>query len=119
MSRSSMALGGRLILEILNMPNKQLRFLAALVLLMASSAAHAQLPWSEQTHQIAFGDFNGDHRTDVLYIARESSQSSGIALSTGSGPYGTGQTWASNYLGIAWHSATYKPIVGDFNGDHR
>ncbi len=99
------------------MPNKHRRFLALAALLAASFAARAQLPWSEQTHQIAFGDFNGDHRTDVLYVARDAGQSSGIALSTGSGPYASGQTWASNYLGISWASAAYKPIVADFNGD--
>src|SRR5215510_6237834 len=99
------------------MANKHLRLLATVSMAFASYGASAQLPWSDQTHQIAFGDFNGDHRTDVLYVARDSSQSSGIALSTGSGPYATGQTWASNYLGISWSNANYKPIVADFNGD--
>jgi YD repeat-containing protein len=99
------------------MPNKHLRLIAAIALLAVSFAARAQLPWSEQTHQIAFGDFNGDRRTDVLYVARDSGQSSGIAVSTGSGPQGAGQTWASNYLGISWANAAYKPIVADFNGD--
>jgi YD repeat-containing protein len=81
--------------------------------------ANAQLPWSADTHDIAFGDFNGDGKTDLLYVAKNSSASSGIALSNNAGPYNIAQTWASNYLGIAWHSSTYKPIVGDFNGDSR
>src|SRR6187455_1399902 len=99
------------------MSESKFRFMAVIALLAASTTAHAQLPWSEQTHQIAFGDFNGDHRTDVLYVARDPAQSSGIALSTGSGPYGSGQTWPSNHLGISWANAAYKPIVADFNGD--
>lgn len=99
------------------MSNNHRWSLFAVVLLAASVPVRAQLPWSDQTHQIAFGDFNGDHRTDVLYIARDPSQSSGIALSTGSGPYASGQTWASNFLGISWGNGNYKPIVADFNGD--
>lgn len=100
------------------MPDKNLdRILIALLLLLGPAAAQAQLPWSEDTHQIAFGDFNGDGKTDLLYVARSSGGTSGIALSNNAGPYSVSQTWASSYLGIAWHSGTYKPIVGDFNGD--
>ena len=80
-----------------------------------SAAAQAQLPWSDDTHQIAFGDFNGDGKTDLLYVAKSSGANSGIALSNNAGPYNVAQTWSSNYLGIAWHSSTYIPIVGDFN----
>src|SRR4029079_12128134 len=40
-----------------------------------------------------------------------------MALSDGSGPNISGQSWASNYLGIPWHSGTYKAFVADFNGD--
>src|SRR5689334_6806533 len=98
-------------------PSPQSLFAAAL-LFGISADSYAQLPWSEQTHQIAFGDFNGDRRTDVLYVARNAGQNSGIALSTGSGPYAQGQSWSSNFLGIAWGDS-YKPIVADFNGDAR
>jgi YD repeat-containing protein len=102
----------------MNMPHKNAgRLVGAMLLLAAASAAQAQLPWSEETHQIAFGDFNGDGKTDLLYIARNSGENSGIALSNSAGPYNLTQTWASNHLGIAWHSATYKPIVEDFSGD--
>jgi YD repeat-containing protein len=100
-----------------DMSNKQLRLLAAATLMTTSLAAHAQLPWSEQTHQIAFGDFNGDGKTDLLYLARDSAQTSGIALSNNAGPFTAVQAWPSNYLGIAWHSGNYNPIVADFNGD--
>ena len=95
---------------------KLIRFAGALFL-FAAAAAQAQLPWSDETHQIAFGDFNGDGKTDLLYVARNAAQNSGIALSNGAGPYNLAQTWASNHLGIAWHSGTYKPVVADFNGD--
>jgi YD repeat-containing protein len=93
------------------------RSLLGMLALFGACAAHAQLPWSDETHQIAFGDFNGDGKTDLLYIAKSPSGSSGIALSNNAGPYTISQTWASTYLGIAWHSSTYTPVVGDFNGD--
>lgn len=100
------------------MSGRQLRsVLLGMAALMLTDLAHAQLPWSEETHDIAFGDFNGDGKTDLLYVAKNSGASSGIALSNNAGPYNVAQTWASNYLGIAWHSSTYIPIVGDFNGD--
>ena len=100
------------------MSGKQLKFvLCGFLVLMLNGVARAQLPWSEQTHHIAFGDFNGDGKTDLLFVAKSSGANSGIALSNNAGPYNVAQTWASNYLGIAWHSSTYLPIVGDFNGD--
>ena len=101
------------------MSNQYLRLLAAGVMLTASYVANAQLPWSDQTHQIAFGDFNGDGKTDLLYVARDPSQTSGIAISIGAGPYSLSQSWPSNHLGIAWGNANYKPVVADFNGDHK
>ncbi len=98
--------------------NAKRRLLGA-VLLASAGVAHAQLPWSDETHQIAFGDFNADGKTDLLYVAKSASANSGIALSNNAGPYILAQTWASNFLGIAWHSSIYKPILGDFNGDGR
>jgi YD repeat-containing protein len=101
------------------MTNRNLLRLASAIALTGSAAAHAQLPWSDDTHQIAFGDFNGDGKTDLLYVAKSSSANSGIALSNNAGPYEVSHSWPSNYHGIAWHSSTYKPIVADFNGDGR
>ena len=98
---------------------RSIRWLLAALGLAFACGARAQLPWSDDTHQIAFGDFNGDGRTDLLYVAKNSSASSGIALSNNAGPYNISQTWPSNFLGIAWHSGTYRAIVADFNGDGR
>jgi YD repeat-containing protein len=94
-----------------------MKVISLLLLATASATSQAQLPWSDDTHQIAFGDFNGDGKTDLLYVARSPSGSSGIALSNNAGPYNVSQIWSSNHLGIAWHSGTYKPFVADFNGD--
>jgi YD repeat-containing protein len=99
------------------MSHKKLVFLASGLGLFAAASAQAQLPWSDETHQIAFGDFNEDGKTDLLYVAKSPSGTSGIALSNNAGPYQISQTWPSNFKGIAWHSSTYRPIVADFNGD--
>src|SRR5689334_8438257 len=80
-----------------------LRWLAAGLVLAASQAAFSATPWSEATHQLAFGDFNGDGRSDVLYIAKDHTLPSGIALSDGTSPSINHQSWVSNYLGIPWH----------------
>jgi RHS repeat-associated protein len=93
--------------------------LRALALLGAAAFANAATPWSAETHQLTFGDFNADGKTDLLYIANEPSLPSGIALSDGNAPTVNHQSWASNYLGIPWHSGYYKPIVADYNGDGR
>jgi RHS repeat-associated protein len=102
------------------MPNKNaLRFPAAALFLWSAQAAMSATPWSEATHQLAFGDFNGDGRADVLYVAKDHTLPSGIALSDGISPSINHQSWASNHLGIPWHSGTYKAFVADFNGDTR
>lgn len=95
------------------------RWISVVAALCAAQFAGAATPWSEATHQLAFGDFDGDGKQDVLYIAKDAGLPSGIARSDGSSPSINHQSWASNYLGIPWHSGTYKAFVADFNGDTR
>jgi RHS repeat-associated protein len=87
-------------------------------LLAIGSAAHAATEWSAQEYDLYPGDFNGDGSTDILYIAKDPSKPSGIALADSTGAISIGwQTWASNFLGINWSGNNYKVIVADFNGD--
>jgi RHS repeat-associated protein len=99
------------------------RFLPQIVLAAAQvvigGPAQAATPWSESTHQLSLADFNGDGRTDLLYVANDSWELSGIALSSGSGPTIDHQSWTSGFLGIQWHGSLYRPITADFNGDGR
>lgn len=92
--------------------------LAVIVLGVAcASLAHAATDWSTQDYDLYPGDFNGDGKSDLLYVAKSPEKGSGIALSNGSQPVAGFQPWASNEFGIPWHSNIYKPIIGDFNGD--
>src|SRR6516162_8731721 len=79
--------------------------------------AGASMDWSKQDYDLYVGDFNGDGKADVLYIAKDPSKPSGIALSDGAGPNVPWQSWQSNYLGIPWYGNNYTVIVADFNGD--
>ncbi len=102
------------------MTNKNvLRLIAAAALLLTKSIAGAATPWSEETHQLVFGDFDGDGKQDLLYIAKDPGLPSGIALSDGTSPSINHQSWPSNHLGIPWHSGTFKAFVGRFNNDDR
>src|ERR1041384_4613516 len=102
------------------MPDKNVwRWIATTLIASAAQMTMAGTPWSESTHQLSFGDFNGDGRADVLYIAKDPTLPSGIALSDGPAPSVNHQSWPSNYLGIPWHSGIYKAFVADFNGDSR
>lgn len=56
------------------------RGIAAVLFGFGCHAASAATPWSEATHQLAFGDFNNDGRSDVLYIAKDYTLPSGIAV---------------------------------------
>jgi RHS repeat-associated protein len=107
------------------MIRKNLGHLVAITLLSSFPVAQGAPLWSEETHDLAFGDFDGNGRTDMLYVAKDPAQSSGIILTPNPGANGspplsdTNQTWSSNHLGIPWHSGIYRPIVADFNGDGR
>ena len=89
---------------------------AVLISLFALSIARATT-WSTQDYDLYFGDFDGDGKMDVLYIAKSANNASGIDLSDGSGPNIPLQSWPSNYLGIPWYGNHFTVIVGDFNGD--
>jgi len=85
--------------------------------LSLASLADAATPWSTQDYDLYSGDFNGDGKTDILYIAKDAAKPSGIAVSDGSGPNIAWQSWASNFLGIQWYGSQYVAVVGDFNHD--
>jgi hypothetical protein len=84
-----------------------------------ASAASGATDWSAVDYDLYPGDFNADGKTDVLYIARDASKASGIAVSDGGGPNVAYQSWAGNYLGIQWYGGQYAAVVGDFNNDGR
>ena len=87
------------------------------VLLSFSGLSHAATEWNAQEYDLYAGDFDGDGKTDILYIAKDPSMPSGIARSDGTGPNIAWQSWASNTFGINWSSNAYNVIVADFNGD--
>ena len=93
------------------------RVLGMLFLLLLGNAVHATTEWNAQEYDLYAGDFNGDGKTDILYIAKDPSMPSGIATSDGTGPNIAWQSWPSNFLGINWSGNAYKVIVADFNGD--
>lgn len=81
--------------------------------------AHAQSEWNTSQYDLHPGDFNGDGKTDLLYVAVSPNKESGIALSDGTRPIGGHQVWTAGAFGIQWHSRAYIPVIGDFNWDGR
>ena len=99
---------------------KYIRRLAIVLLGLAYTlTAHAEATWSAENYDLYGGDFNGDGNTDILFIAKDPSKPSGIALSDGTAPTNLWQTWASNFLGIPWSGNAYNVVVADFDGDGR
>ena len=94
--------------------------IATIVLgLIGAAAVNAATDWSTQDYDLYPGDFDGDGKTDLLYVAKDASKASGIARSDGSAPNIPFQSWPSNYLGIPWSGNQYVVIVADFNGDQK
>ncbi len=93
-------------------------FIAAVFVLAFGSNAAFGAEWSAETHTLSVGDFNDDGWDDLLVLARDADRYSGIALRENVGgssaPTNVVQTWASDYLGIQWHSDQYTPLVGSF-----
>lgn len=101
------------------MSHRVKRLAAGLTVLLNVSLAQAATEWSAQDYDLYPGDFNGDGKADILYIAKDGSKASGIAISDGSAPNVPWQQWASTYLGIQWYGSLYSAIVADYNNDGR
>jgi hypothetical protein len=98
--------------------NRLIRGLGIALLLTVGGIVHAATTWNAQDYDLYSGDFDGDGKADVLYIAKAPGNPSGIARTDSTGaPTFSWQTWASNYLGINWSGNAYAVIVADFNGD--
>ena len=94
------------------------RLVCALGLSVVGVAANAAAQFSEKDYILSAGDFNGDGRSDLLYVGRTPDKPNGIALADSSGAPQLGfQSWPATYLGIAWSTGQYVPAIGDFNGD--
>src|SRR5258708_35222401 len=77
-------------------------------LLSVSPLTYAATTWSAQQYDLFVGDFNGDSRDDILYIAKNSAYSSGIVLSDAPvGPKTPLQARPSNSFGSTWGPTLY------------
>jgi len=94
------------------MNNKAFGFITVVVVCLFASLARAATTWSTQDYDLYSGDFNGDGKTDILYIAKDPSLSSGMRLPMEPVPNIPWQSWQSNYLGIQWYGGLYVAVVG-------
>ena len=84
--------------------------LAAIGILSATLCASAgATDWSAADYDLYPGDFDGEGKTDMLYVAKDVSKASGIARSDGSGPNEPYQTWPSNAFGIPRRTVFIRP----------
>src|SRR6185369_15742761 len=94
------------------------RILGAFALMIIAISANAAAQFSETDYYLYAGDFNGDGRTDLLYIGKTPDKPNGIALADANGVPQIGfQSWPATYLGIPWSTGQFIPVIGDFNGD--
>ena len=75
----------------------------------ANGASYAPTSW----HIVGTGDFNGDHRDDILWRSDSGALSNWLA--TANGGWQNNDASAATSASISWHVAG----VGDFNGDNR
>src|SRR6185369_6088325 len=98
--------------------NPSHRIVALLGLIAFSALSHAATEFSEKDYNLYPGDFNGDGRTDLLYIGKTPDKPNGIALADTNGAPQIGfQSWSATYMGIPWSTGEFVPVIGDFNGD--
>lgn len=95
------------------------KLLLAISCLPGAAVVHATTEWNAQEYNLYTGDFDGDGKTDLLYIAKDVARASGIVRSDGTAPTIPHQIWPSNYLGIPWSGDVSQVVVADFNGDGR
>jgi hypothetical protein len=95
------------------------KIVALVAISLSPVGLHATTEWSAQDFDLYPGDFNGDGKTDILFIAKDPSKRSGIAAFDGNGPNLAWQMWSSSHLGIQWHGGLYSAIVADFNNDNK
>jgi len=112
-------------------------FLKKLIFVLVSTISLSIFPaswnpnthdWDSEKYDFAYADFNNDGNYDILFIAKDPNSVSGILSWDDSSNdvclpsdncLTVLQLWNSDYLGIMWHSETFMPHTGDFNGDGR
>src|SRR5712672_2995251 len=97
--------------------NKRVYWIVALIAVLGAENVFAASEWNTQDYDLYPGDFDGDGKMDMLYVAKSPDKGSGIALSDGTQLVAGNIVWNSTGFGLIWHSNIYRPIVGDFNGD--
>ncbi len=102
-----------------HMKNKLFSLMFLFSLALCTHHVYAATDWSTQDYDLYAGDFNGDGKTDMLYVAKDFTKLSGIVLSDGTSLTIGLQSWLGNYLGLPWFGNQYNIIVADFNGDGR
>jgi RHS repeat-associated protein len=104
------------------MKNNRFAFALSLisVLFAVSLCARAQSALNATDYDVFLGNFNGEAKSEALFIAKDPSWPSGMAtLATPIGDPFFLQTWPSDHLGITWSTQVYNVIVADFNGNGR
>ncbi|MGB0592369.1 MAG: FG-GAP-like repeat-containing protein [Myxococcota bacterium] len=74
--------------------------------------------WSDETHSVSLGDFNGDGATDVLLQGDSDAVQTWLMLSDGAGGFAANDVTATPWMTAGkWSTEHRVPHVGDFDGD--